>query len=221
MRAKKPRRSSTKMRYKIILYTFLLALLSLGVTKYLEIRVMPIVIKTMEAYCTAKATGIIDKSVISALENMGIESSDLYEETINENGKLTSLAANTVLINNLCSQVVDEVLVRLAEFEDDSVDLPLGILTGFDFLAEKGPEVFKINVRPVGQCTVDYGTHFESAGINQINFQIWLEVDTKISVVNPLTNQVISVSRNIPVVNAYINGDVPESMFFPLQSNFM
>jgi len=67
----------------------------------------------------------------------------------------------------------------------------------------------------MGNAQVDYETGFEAVGINQVNFQVWLKVDSVIAVVNPLQRQEITVSRKVSLVNTVITGEVPSVYLSP------
>lgn len=190
------------------------ALIVFALLKYTDKRVMPSVVKIMENYGVRRSTIAIDGAVKDVIEKSGIKTEDLYVGTYAQNGRLTSLSANTVLINSLCADVAERAFKSLEEISDETVYLPLGIITGLDFLAAKGPPVFKITVTPMGSCYVDYKTSFKSEGINQVNYQIWLEIKADVGVVNPVMSKNFTVERRIAVVNTYISGDVPESMFY-------
>ena len=62
----------------------------------------------------------------------------------------------------------------------------------------------------MGAATVAYETSFSSAGINQINFKIWIDVSMEIKIVSPLWQQTMTVARKIMLVDTVISGTVPE-----------
>lgn len=204
---------------KFFLFLCLLLLFITLALKYTNERVMPSVFKTMETHGENKSTKAIDAAVKEVVGNSGITTADLYVKSEGSDGRLTSLSANTMLINTLCADVAEEVVKKLEEIGDETVYLPLGILSGVDFLATKGPPVFEITVKPAGHCTVDYKTSFKSEGINQVNYQIWLEIKSSVTIVNPVINRNFTVERRLPVVNTYISGNVPQSMIIPFKLN--
>jgi sporulation protein YunB len=91
------------------------------------------------------------------------------------------------------------------------IAVPIGMLTGIPILAGLGPE-FSVNIIPAGEAKVEYETSFTSAGINQINFQVWLVVSTNMRIVVPLQEETIPISRRVPLVNTVFAGVVPEGM---------
>lgn len=208
-----------KNKPKFRLYLFLggFVLLIFALLKYTNDRVMPSVIKTMEMHAANKSVRAIDGAVKRVISQSGVSAQDLYVKSTAENGRLTSLSANTVLINTICTEIADEILSSLETLSGETVYLPLGIITGMDFLAEKGPQAFKISVRPRGNCLVDYKTSFKSEGINQVNYQIWFEIKVAVAAVNPVLSRDFVVEKRLPVVNVYIGGEVPESMMYPFK----
>jgi hypothetical protein len=69
---------------------------------------------------------------------------------------------------------------------------------------------------PIGAANVEYHTSFTSAGINQINFQVWLTVTAAMQIVNPLQTREAAVERSVPLVNTVFAGEIPEIFFWPL-----
>ena len=58
---------------------------------------------------------------------------------------------------------------------------------------------------------MNFKTDFEDAGINQTRHRIYLEVNTKVKVVIPLTTDTKEVKAEIPICETVIIGDVPNS----------
>lgn len=194
---------------------FLWLAIFFGMLAYIDARVMPPVFVLMEHYGISSATRIIDESVVEVLKGGGVTTGELYSKTLDAQGKPASFSADTVRISQLCAQMSQTAMAQFNNLEQQSFKLPLGVLTGVRFLADKGPAAVSVRLRPVGEVQMDYKTSFASEGINQIHYQIWLEARATVAIVNPLGERVVAVNRNIPIVNEYMNGTVPESMLYP------
>ena len=93
---------------------------------------------------------------------------------------------------------------------DCSIGSLFSSITGINFFNTAGPK-FKINVVPIGNALVDYETKFISAGINQTNFQVWLDIKFNSQVINPLNQKKFVFKKKIPLINTIINGTVPNT----------
>ena len=79
------------------------------------------------------------------------------------------------------------------------------------FFMENPPAVHYISFKLMehGSAYVDYDTSFESAGINQTNFKIWINVMINVRIVNPLVSKSVEVQRKIMLIDTVIKGDIP------------
>ena len=164
---------------------------------------------------------VINNMINSALANAVdkiIEQENLtctdFCNVILENGKINSMVANTILINKFCNKLAVSVHNEFLKLGPGEIKIPFGSifssLSGINLFNTLGPN-FKIKVIPVGNALVDYETKFISAGINQTNFQIWLNVRFNSYVVNLLQKKSIVFQKKIPLVNTIINGTVPNA----------
>ena len=181
-------------------------------------RLLPAVIKIEEHKIQALLNQAIDKSVKASVSGRSLISSDFFAKAEDSSGKIVSLSVNTLLINEICADLSESVDIILASYGMDTVEVPAGALLGVDWLANFGP-VYKVKVMPVGSAHVEYDSSFESAGINQINFNVWLTISTRMQVVNPLQTREITVTRAIPLVNTVFAGEIPAMYFNPDSSN--
>lgn len=153
------------------------------------------------------ANKMIDESVEKILKEKQVHSADFF---IGGNtGGVNSFSANTMLINEICSSVSDSITNALDKIMNEKIDVPFGMLTGIDFLANTGPSI-SFSIRPMGETEVDYDTSFVSVGINQTNFKVWMNIKITIQVINPLKKEKVMMTRKLMLVDTVINGEVPE-----------
>jgi len=119
---------------------------------------------------------------------------------------------NTVLVNALCAEIADNISYEFISPNSKTISIPVGTLTGIDLLANVGPS-YNVRVLPHGSAEVFYESHFESRGINQVNFQVWLDVAVNMRIINPLMPGEIVVERRVPIVNTVFSGKIPENFF--------
>ena len=110
----------------------------------------------------------------------------------------------------ICAKISEYITEKLVNMENNRVSIPYGAATGVSILANSGPDI-SFEVMPVGGATVDYDTEFTSAGINQTNYKIWLTVNITVSLVNPLYNKKVNMTRKLMLVDTVIKGEVPSN----------
>lgn len=116
---------------------------------------------------------------------MKLTSRDFFEKTFDNNEKINYFSVDTLLVNKVCSKTASETSKMIKDSENEKISLPIGIFSGLDFLSNIGPN-FTVSIMLAGNTVADYETSFESQGINQINFKIWLITTTEVSIINPL-----------------------------------
>jgi len=175
-------------------------------------RAMPLVNAIAAIEARNRINNIIYTTINETVTEKEIIATDFFTKTEDADGMITSLAINTVLVNALCAELADNISEEFMSPNSRAISVPAGTLTGLDLFANLGPS-YSVKVLPHGSAEVTYSTRFESAGINQINFQVWLDVSVNMRIVNPLLAGDILVERKVPLVNTVFSGKVPENFF--------
>lgn len=190
---------------KVIIFIIFIFFIILLFMSCIDNKVFDIVIEISHMKSKLVANEMINQSVKNTIQKMNVASSDFF---IDNKSDLNSISANTILINDFCANVSDEITNQLMEIADERIKVPLGSATGIDFFANMGPEI-PFSLRPEGTTEVDYETGFESVGINQVNFKIWINVNLVVQIVNPLRKEKMILTRKIMLVDTVISGQVP------------
>lgn len=169
--------------------------------------VMPIAVKLCLNDAKDKANRVINESVNKALDESGINYNDLFR--VSNDNNITMITTDTAAINTLCANISEYITEEMSGLENDEINVPYGATTGVGILANVGPPII-FEIMPAGGAEVDYQTEFNSAGINQTNYKIWLTVKITVSLVNPLYDEEMSMNRNLMLVDTVINGEVPD-----------
>lgn len=172
--------------------------------------VLPTAIAVSEKYATTEINKQINSAIEKVINDMDIKTSDFYNNTLNKSEQLNYLSVDTMLINDVCAKSAFNISENLNKLEDKKIKLPVGLLSGVKMLSNYGPR-FSITISALGDAEVDYSTSFEAVGINQINFQVWLNIQTSVTIVNPLYSKDIIVKRKLMLVNTVFNGEVPDT----------
>ena len=169
--------------------------------------VMPISVKICQKYAITSINNIIQNSMYSASKN--IKSEDFILRSDN-NGRLEYLSVNSIIVNNICAETASTVSQNLNNLTTSKIRLPLGVFTGLPILSHFGQST-TIRLQPIGDATADYETSMTQAGVNQVNFQVWINVHTTVSIVNPLWSKDLEITRKLTLVNTVFNGEIPKT----------
>lgn len=192
----------------IFLLLFILSFF-IGSFLYIDRTLRPTITVLAETKALEIANKSINKSVSEVVKGQ-INYTDLVNVQMDSEGKITMLQANTVLMNSLASDIALEIQDELKKIKSTSSYIPIGTALGSPILAKYGPQI-KVSIEPIGTVYVDFKTKFESSGINQTRHTIYIEANTKVKVVIPLTTSTQEVNVQIPVCETIIVGDVPQS----------
>ena len=199
-----------QIRKIIGIMLFILAgLILISTFIYIDKKLRP----TIMVIAEAKALELANRSINSAVADVVKEKIE-YDELMNiktdQNGNITMVQANTILMNKISSDVALEIQNELRQIKTRSANIPIGTALGSPLLAKYGPQI-KVSIEPIGTVGVNFGTQFESSGINQTRHRIYLIVKTQVRVVIPLTTSTQEVKAQVPVCETIIIGDVPEN----------
>ena len=141
---------------------------------------------------------------------MKLVTDDFFNKSVDYKTDKSYLDVNTILINSVCTNISDELSARLKNIKDTKIELPVGVFSGISAFSDFGP-YFNVYVTSIGDAVVDYETTFQSVGINQINFQVYLNINCSVSIINPMYKKDIEISRKLTLVNTVFNGEVPNT----------
>lgn len=158
------------------------------------------------------ARNLINMAIDQALADAGegLQAWDFFTVTQDEDGMVNSLIVDTMLVNSISNDMAVSIGGNIGPPTVERVRLPLGSLLGIAIFANYGPEI-PVSFRYIGGVSVDYETEFRSVGINQVNFQLWVSVQSSVRVVNPLEEKDVTISRRIALVDTVFSGRVPQA----------
>ena len=201
-------KKSFRLNFKVMLVLLLLVFIIICIFKQIDKRFLPSAISISHIDAKKSANKVINTAVNNSIKDFNIKAADFIEQTDFQN--INSISANTILINEICADVSTKIDEGIKKISDEKIEIPFGATTGIDMLANTGPN-FHFKMLPMGSSEIDYDTSFTSAGINQTNFKIWLNISINVELVNPLIKDNIVITRKVMLVDTIINGVVPES----------
>lgn len=197
----------------ILLVILIILLFSVITLMIVERRVSPSIRAWAEVGAESLATQAIALAIEETMRLNGNPSE--FSTIISDNqGNLQAIQYNTGEINRVSVVATQNVLQSLNNLDAEDISIPLGQITGLDFLAGWGPNI-PVRVIPTGSVTTTPISSFESAGINQTIHRIYMDVNITMRVVIPLIESLIPVSASFPIVEEIIVGAVPNWYFGP------
>ncbi len=158
------------------------------------------------------------KSVITQIINESIQEEFISEFDFNNlinivkdnEGNIVYVEANAISMNRLASDLVNATQSRFNDMKPIVMNVSMGSMIGSTVLSQMGPNLtFKI--KPIGMSKVSFDTVFESAGINQTKYKVFLNFDSQAKVIVPFTLNIVEVNNTILIAEAIIVGRVPQS----------
>ena len=127
-------------------------------------------------------------------------------------GKVSAITTDMQRINLIKLRIANRLSEEMFERTEDIIKIPLGNLTGVDFLTGLGPDV-KFRVLWVSSVNSDFSTSLESAGINQTIHKIMLDFSINVGMMFVGREIGVDVGTSVCVAETVIVGEVPEYFF--------
>lgn len=166
------------------------------------------ILKIAEVQVVQLATDAIYKSVQQEIWDKNLQYQDFVQVHKDNQGRVVFMQANTVKVTRMAADITLIAQKALQQLGSQTLALPLGILTGTQLLADKGPRV-TVHIKPMGTVRVNVKDKFEQAGINQTRHQIWLDFDTQVRIVIPAMSAQAGVPTQVPLAESIIVGETP------------
>ena len=189
---------------------FCLLIISIIGLIFFETRAKPVIIEVAVAQSENIASAIIENAIISVLYENGITYSSLVDIEKDDDGRVTTVKADTIKMNMLKSEIGSEISSEILETDSREISIPLGTIIGISALSGKGPKI-KTTVTLTSNVTSTINNTFTSAGINQTLHEIFVNVNATIYVIMPKNTATAEVNTNYCIAQTVIIGTVPET----------
>lgn len=161
----------------------------------------------------AKAVAV--KTIHTAVEKILAKSSVSYADIVsisrNDIGSITGITTDIVKLNLFKSQITNAVDDEFLSKGSTKVSVPLGSASGITFLSGWGPYI-NIKIGMLSSTQSDFENKFESAGINQTQHSVILNIVTKIILTMSGRRITTDVKTSFCVAQTVIVGTVPDVM---------
>ena len=203
---RKNKRRKRKILSLVIIFFMILFLLC---TYYFK-AINPIIID----YCRAEINKILYKSSNNSISKMISQYN--YETLVNinynSNGDITAIYANQLKINELSNFLAIKTQYEIDSYLNLGINIPIGTCTGISLFSGKGKKI-KLSINPAGVVKCSFKTSFNSAGINQTSHKIYVNIESKSSLILPFHSETISNNIEFLVSECLIVGKVPQTYF--------
>ena len=201
-----------RLKAFIIVLTVLFILITTAFIYLFEHFAMPAAVELAKERSVSRVNSAISGYLKECINSRGLEAGDLYNAYFDQEGRLTYLEVDSVMVNTLCADAAEYISRELNELSTQEIDLPVGMLTGIGFFSHWGVGI-PVYVTPSGKAQADYETEVTSAGIGQVNFKVWLVVEAEMGVINPLFKEDFGITRKLMLVKTLFSGEVPDNFY--------
>ena len=163
---------------------------------------------------TTRVVDVLNNSTTQALEGEWFQDkSNFYEIRYDNEGNVTLISADMVVINALMRDVAAYSQTNVNQMcKKEDVQVPYSSVFGSSLLANYGGK-YTFNLELLGNIQCNYRTTFQSAGVNQTLMCMYIDLYVDISVMLPLYVKNIEVQNSMVVYQNLIVGKVPDFYF--------
>jgi sporulation protein YunB len=196
-------------RKPTVLFRIIISLVIIIFIMFLiDLYLSPSIKQVSEKQASIYANQIINSAIYDELSNNNIDYSEFTKNKYDNNGNVSSIEANSMLINIFKTKVTERIVDNMNLLTDREIRIPLGNLLNSYILSGRGPKVpFRIIFS--GKVNVDLESHFESTAINQSKHQIIMTVETNISTVLAWHSIDIIIPNIYYLADTVVVGDIP------------
>lgn len=201
-----------KNKHKFHIFMFIFILLFFGALCFLNLVVNPIIIETSSSKVKSLSQDAVNTAVFEVIKDASIYDS-LVKIQRDEEGNITMISSNAVRINYLSREIIENAQKKLEFLGSKGVNIPLGTFSGMPILVGHGPLV-NIKLIPIGAINCNFSSKFISAGVNQTNHRIYLEVNSIVNIILPTASQNVNTKTQIMIAENIIIGKVPQTYLY-------
>lgn len=191
----------------IVLVVLLLFLLSFCVI--LAVRANAIITDTSTAEINARINDIINESNTYVM-GLKVFYSDFFTLQYDKDGNVSTVIANTGLINQITLLWNTEIQQKLNELREIVFTFKAGFFTGSAFLSGYGIDM-TVHAHTISNCAITYSSVFLNAGINQTLHRLILYTEVRSEITVPTGCDDVVVTQEMVLAENVINGKVPDA----------
>lgn len=199
------RRGSVLFRAVCIILVLLIGIL------LTDAKLRPAIYELAAVEAHAVAVKTVHGAVEDILAKSGVSYADIVSISRNESGSITGITTDIVKLNLFKSRVTNAVDNAFSEKGRAEVSVALGSATGIIFFSGWGPYI-DIKIGMKSSTHSDFENVFESAGINQTQHSVMLNIETQVILTMSGRRITRTVATSFCVAQTVIVGSVPDVM---------
>ena len=164
-------------------------------------------IKTSEAQVRSSTSKAVNGAVQTVINESNVYD-DLIEITTDSDGKIIFIQVKSLMVNKLAKEISKVATQNLDLITKQGVSIPIGTLSGISVLVGVGPDI-TFHIMAISTLTSKFSSEFTSAGINQTNHRIYLNLQTSVELIMPTASKTIVVNSHILICEAILVGEIP------------
>lgn len=203
-----------RRKFKVFVILAVIAVIFTAGFVYVRKNLIEYTNKYAAGLITTRVVDVLNNSTTQALEGEWFQDkSNFYEIRYDNEGNVTLISADMVVINALMRDVAAYSQTNVNQMcKKEDVQVPYSSVFGSLLLANYGGK-YTFNLELLGNIQCNYRTTFQSAGVNQTLMCMYIDLYVDISVMLPLYVKNIEVQNSMVVYQNLIVGKVPDFYF--------
>lgn len=211
MRMGLSKRTVIKYKYRHIVYKFyfyIIFLMTLVFCVFIIYRLEHAFLNFFTPFAINIGSDSINNTIADYFSENYYSYSDFVELSCENNNSITSLQANSALMNKVKAELSILLSEELNKQKSNKLSIPIGNISNNIIFHGLGPKV-DITVNSTEITDLVFNDSFEYVGINQVRHKIFIDAYVTISVMCANITKSEVIHDIIPVAETVIVGDVP------------
>jgi sporulation protein YunB len=170
-------------------------------------RIRPAFYAQAQSYANNLATDVINDSVNRVFSSENISYQDIVT-IMEKEGEISAVEANVSKMNQLKSEITKEIQTSMESGRLGTIQIPFGSVLESELFSGMGPMI-SVKLAPASTTQIDFTDTFQSAGINQVRHQVFLDITLSVKLAAATMDQSETVHTTVPVAETVIVGKVP------------
>lgn len=155
------------------------------------------------------ATERINSAVTDVLSECAPDYSDIVKISYGTDNSITGISTDAVKLNLFKSKITEAIDGAFEDKERTEIRVPLGTATGISLFSGAGPQI-KVRVGCSASTASDFDNVFSSAGVNQTQHSVMLNIKTTVIISLSGSRITQSVETSLCIAQTVIVGSVPD-----------
>lgn len=194
----------------MLIFIFVLLCLFLVAVCVIEVMALPVFKEVAGSQAENMVNNAIEDAIMRVLKENNITYSSLVDIEKDSTGRVSTVKADTIKMNELKSDINRAVSEEIAEIDTCQIQIPIGTVIGISAVSGKGPRI-KAEATIASNVNLSIDNQFSSAGINQTLHEIIVNISATVYVIMPRARTTEQVETNFCVAQTVIIGTVPDT----------